>query len=1133
VTLFSKSWVVALALGLLAGAARADSKTGTRQVGDSCADDDECVLGTICNRVGPSAPSTDPGEPGARKQICEFLPKGKRVPPFYFHQPGEVGHRHVPIGLYFSTWDREEKTRVQFPFFAQHHDYVEQTKTSIIPPIAAWYTSWREKGKEGESVGWLPFFYWRHRGPERTLALPLLLTGFRTDSKAGFAEASVLLLGYYKKEPGATTRVLAPLYFDFQRGEQRRVVAPLTYFYRDKTHSTSVIFPLVWHFSDSATGMNHVTIFPIFDYHSANHGRRQRIISLLFGWERNDDDQRRQLVLLTPPFYHRRDTVRDVDALPPIFFRWRIHAERSTTTLVGPFYHSTDPDGTTATLFPLWWYFSDKKTGSQSHLLFPVAGWFTRPHLGKQSGFIGPLYGWKSRNGWGLGLAPLIYGGRSGDKIYAMLLPLFGHSHDRVTGESTTVVGPGYAHIDPKGKGFDAGLVPLLFFGKHQTPEGSSNYAVIPGVLFHKQSPDGGQTNIVGPIFHTSDKTGWSAGLAPIAFFGKHGGKEHQVILPPLFIRTVDRDAKKESLLAGPFFHRRDGDETVDSLFPLFYLKRAPEHSLLLTPLGGFKRDGEKQTTIVLTYGQISDPKRERYTRFLFPLFIQHRQPGLRVAVVFPLFWAIEDGKERDTAFFPFYWRVRSPTMALDAIFPLMLHMKTKVADTTIVGPFWHRQRADGGRSTGLFPLFASGKIVEADGRATSYFGMPGVYWSKNETLGTRNFVLGPFFDHRTPDGYTSGLIPLGFFWRRGTVSKAFILPLLFYRKADTATDSSLNVLGPLYFGHDGQSKKFGLAPFLFVKTGPGDGTARVTFFPLFHFEKKLLGSVLITPLGGWSTYPGGIRAFFTLFYIRRDPQVSSTAFWPIIYFGKDRADDTETRLVFPLYFHRRFQSQKTLDLYTPLVWNFHTVERRVVLGLPLFFDSHWYGESRATGLLPLFIRYRSEVSKSVQWFFPPLLSWGRTRHGGDDPGTDAVVFPLVWHFGGKINSTTVAFPVWWDFKRGTTRTQVFMPGIPVYVRWERADAIRYLVFNVYVRKGIAENKGSWFVDIIPLVNFGRPRKNDITWKILEGLINYSHLGRNRILHLFWFWDIPLEPAHPSSLGWFTNTPPAGRTSLF
>ena len=80
-------------------------------------------------------------------------------------------------------------------------------------------------------------------------------------------------------------------------------------------------------------------------------------------------------------------------------------------------------------------------------------------------------------------------------------------------------------------------------------------------------------------------------------------------------------------------------------------------------------------------------------------------------------------------------------------------------------------------------------------------------------------------------------------------------------------------------------------------------------------------------------------------------------------------------------------------------------------------------------------------------------------------------------------------------------------------------------MLNFYYRRGRGLKEGRWYADIFPLASFGRPRKGDIDWKVLEGLFGYARLGRNRVLHLFWLFDIPLEPAPASSLTWFGSTP--------
>jgi hypothetical protein len=1090
--------------------ALADTKP--RAVGESCNSDNECAVGSYCE-----------------KNICRPVPGGRRIIPFYFYQPGEIGHRYIPPALYFAEWDKDGKTRVQFPFFAQTEDFKEKSVTTTIPPLLAWTTKWYQKGQEGRSYGWIPVFMWRNRGDHKTgnrlLALPLLLSGYSRDDKADTTVGVFGLLAFYSREKDDVWRGLFPLVFDHQKKDFRRIIAPLIYFRRDKDSSASVVFPLFWQFSDKKAGTSHLTLLPFFHYDSWDNGRHARAFSLLGGYERNDDEHRRQLVLLTPPFYWRRDSVRDIDMLPPLYFHWKIHATGARGWVIPPVYVSKDREGLTAAVLPIFWAFHDEKTQAKTHVLLPIAAYHWKPNY--QAGYFGPIYGWSHKTkdpnggGWGLGIAPLVYAGRTGSTTYAVGLPFFAHMHDRVDGRSMTVVGPVFARKGKEG-GWDGGVFPLIFAGKH----GDRSYGYVPPLVFVKKSPES-TTAVVGPIFGQSSKTGWRGGLAPILFFGKDGPREHQVVVPPLFIRTHDAEKQQTRMLVGGlFYHTRDRNETTDVLFPLMYLRQSPKSSLLLTPLGGWSKTDKRETIVAGLYGQVSEPKRERMTRWLFPLFVHHTQPNYNVTVVFPLIWKIHEHDEDDLAVFPFYWQIRSPSLRLEAAFPLFLHTKTKTSENVIAPLFWRRTLADGSQTMGLFPFFTYGKHAQGNGQFQHWLALPGAVYTKNDAAGTQKLVIGPFFDTRRPDGYTSGLAPLVFAWRNGTVSRALAIPLLFYRQADTAADTDFNVVGPVFWGHNGKSRQGGIAPLIFAKTN-GDGTFRATLFPLFHFEQKKLGSLLITPLGGYSRYPGGYRAFVTLFYARRDSEVSSTAFWPLVYVGRNHVTGTKVDYVFPFYFRRATTDGKTLSAYTPLAWRYTTVERSVLVVTPLIWDSHWFGESRLTAFIPFFARYRKNEDQSVQWFIPPILSWTRHR-AGPDGGRDFVLFPLVWRFGGKYPTTVIA-PLVFDFVKPDKRVTFFLLGF----HWtQNGEFTRTQVLNVHVWRGLGEKQGAWYVDIFPLTQFGRERKNDVTWLLLEGLIGYERVGRNRTLRLFW-GRIPLEPLPSTTLGWWSNTSPKARGELF
>ncbi|HEY1584337.1 MAG TPA: hypothetical protein VGH63_01545, partial [Polyangia bacterium] len=271
---------------------------------------------------------------------------------------------------------------------------------------------------------------------------------------------------------------------------------------------------------------------------------------------------------------------------------------------------------------------------------------------------------------------------------------------------------------------------------------------------------------------------------------------------------------------------------------------------------------------------------------------------------------------------------------------------------------------------------------------------------------------------------------------------------------------------------------------------------------------------------------PSGKRFYIGPFYYRDDDTTRTGALFPIAYFSRNKQESSSTSFILPLYLDIRRSEDQQLAAYSPLVWRYHAVESTTTIGIPLFFDVNRYGESRTTGLLPFFIRNRSEREKDSGYTIPPILTWWRSRDDGTK--TDAIVFPLVWHFGGEKNSTTIVAPFVWDFKRGESRTTV---AFPLFMRFRRGDCDGSLVVHVYYSKRCGEDHavGTWHLDVFPFVQVGRPRKHDLEWYFLEGLFGYWRQGRNRNVRLFWVLDFALEPLPASNLSWFGSTPTQSR----
>ncbi len=1049
-------------------------------VGGACVADAECTLGSICDGGFCSAVRRDT----------------KIVPPFFFRNKGAEGYFDVPQPIFwFQHFIRQKDTQVQFPFFARVEDKQAHESTTVLPFFLFAHT----RTPERTTTTLVPFFFWQRGRAKSMFVMPLLLTGTSHDASTG-----------------EDWRVIFPLFFDHTSKESHWTLAPLLWLSQTPGHNASVVFPLFWHVKDTVQGYEHMLFIPFFDYESDARGRHVRTASLFGFWEHDDDAGLKQGFLLVPPIFYRKDPQRTVMVVPPLYARWRVHGDGSTGFIAGPFFHSSDPEGSTSGLFPLYWRWHDTNTGATTHWLFPIAGVHTRP--GAAGAYVGPVYGWKSTKGWGAGIAPIAFFGRNEHKHHAMVLPLFAHFSDDKAGTSTTAVGPVY--VRRAQDGWDAGLLPIFYAGRH----GQNSYGALAPLYWHFGQKDGA-IDVAGPLYVQRGKDGWRAGLAPLIFLGNKGGHEHEVVFP-IFFRFVDHKLDQEKLIAGPFYHQRDGKETLDILFPLMYLRRSPGRGLLITPVAGWQKEADKETLVVGPYIQQTDKRKQSTTRFLFPLGAVHDEPGYHLVVQFPFFWRVHEGDETDTVVFPFYWRVRSPSMQFDGVFPLFLHAKNAVATTTVVGPIWNRTRKDGGRALGLFPVFAYGSNTggNKEGKTARWFGMPGVFYRDNARFGSGELIVGPFYDVRRSYGYDAGLPGVFFAWRRG--NNSFLVTPIFYRQSDRAADSALNVLGPFYWGHNGPEKKVGLFPLLFVKSKPDEASA--VLFPLIWVHRKPHGSVGATFLFGWSKYESGWRFYFGPIYARNDKEISTAAIWPLVYFSKNHLDGSSLRMALPFYFDERERTGRQLQVMTPLIWRYHSVERTITVGVPFLVDVNSFGESRTTGVLPFFMRNKSYIQDSVSYTFPPLLLFARKRNTGPDPGTDVVWFPLIWRYGGK-DSTTIVAPLFFDFKRGESRTTVV---VPVFAYWKRADAKRLIVFNMYYKRGINQEEGSWHCYVVPFADFGRPRKHDLEWNILEGLVGYRRDGRKRTLKLFWFFETELQPVPASNLSWFGSTPTSARTEL-
>lgn len=800
------------------------------------------------------------------------------------------------------------------------------------------------------------------------------------------------------------------------------------------------------------------------------------------------------------------------------FLRFHRREDHRTTTLIGPYLRISDPGGSTQSFLPLFWHFRDRASGATTTFGFPLFLWHRRPDAA--GGIIGPAYGYRDPQGWAGGLFPFLFLSNRDNRSYQVVLPLLFHFNDRARERDTLVFGPFYRQRSPSG--WHGGLVPLVFAGRKD----DVRYAAVPP-LYVFRGDRHGSTHVFGPVYGSKRDDGYAFGLAPLFHFGKRGDTHTQWFIPPLYLHTDDARAGRSYTQVGPLFFSRSPQGRTSGLFPLVWVgNRGPQRFQLVLPLVGHVSDSTRGTDRLWAgpYVRLHDSPpgttKKSTTHLFFPLVAKHDSPNYHVFVQFPLVWRVVSGDQSTTAVLPFYFGQHNPKRSVDVGFPLVWRFRNPESTTTVVGPiYWRKagERSDGG----LAPIFGFGS--RGPGKRYAWIA-PLIFGHSSDAQAGRSVTFGPlFFWSRKPGGWTSGLIPLVFAWRREHAVTA-VAPFIYHRR-DDALGTAVTVVGPVFTEREPHHRGFGLAP-LFFYGARDNGTWQATLIPLFHAARKSDGYRVITLLGGWSTSEkGGLRGFIGPAYFRKSPDGYSAALFPLFFHRVNNVRGTRLTFFLPLFLRRTTPDSSLLGV-TPLFWQRRTIDTTTTLGLPLFFDHNNAFESRTTGVIPFFLRHYSAAEKSSSWVVPPLLLYFKRQ----PEGHNVAFFPLFWQF--KPNSekaTTILFPLAWDFVRPGSRTQVVAP-FYLYLRRETAKTL--VVLNTYYSRGRGPFADRYTFDFFPLVYVSRPSTGDIKWRFLEGLVGYSRIGRTRKLRLFWLIEIPLASTQPPPTTFFDATPPSGRLSL-
>jgi len=1036
---------------------------------------------------------------------------------YYWHHEGDF-HSHAVTPLFYTRRSPSGSFTWVLPlnFFKREG----QRRTTVILPFAFH----RASPAESTTLGLIPPFY-HHRSGDRTrfVGLPLIFAGGDRDSGYG--------VGF-------------PLYWHFRRGDRSFTLVGPVFHRRNGPRTTAGLFPIALYHRDRQAGDRLGMLLPLFYADSVDHGLRSRIISPLFLYEHDREAGVKHWGLIAPPFYSRRDHDREVDTLIPLFLRWHNKIERSTTWIVGPVVVTRDETGGSQVAFPLFWRFEDKKAGAATSVLFPIFYRLRRPD-GSATNILFPFY-YKSRpKAWSAGILPLVYAGSSPGRAHLVVFPVLWHVKT-ASGTVANVLGPLYHRRDAKG--WHAGLAPVFFAGAER---GDSYQVLFPAFWHLRSQRDRYHVVVAGPGFWASTRKGTAWGVLPLFAAGEWDQRRFQTVLPPLFYRSLDPRSGDNTTLALTYYGWRKGDDRGHLLFPLFYHRRRGDHlqvagvplfyyrdrggdRLLVTPAGGFRASASRSDAVIgpFVYHRSASargfalvplvfhwkrPERDASTTVVLPFGVHHSSPQRRAFVWFPVVWRFWEPAQRSLVVFPIYWHLRQREgVDADVVFPLVWSVRSSKRRVHVAGPaFWVRKGSH--LTAGVAPL----GIYHRGDDASTAVTLPFFVYRNNFAERERTWSLGPLYVRKYEAGYAAGVIPVLFHKRTPERRYTIVAPIFWYA-ASPLENKRVTVVGPFFERKRGDERALGLLP-VFYTAWNRTGDRSLAVFPLFYSRTEVARKALYTLPFGYDRSVERTQWYAAagLFFHRKSESTSLDLLAPLFLRHRNHLKG-QTTLLLPPFFFGQWSAEQAFHLFFPLVWHSRRIDSTATVVFPIFWDFNDRFASRTTVIAPLVLRHRDHSVGSTSWVTPPGI-WVRTRRDG----TDAVVLPLVYHFGGEKRSTSIGFPLYWDLKRGSSRTTVVAP---FYLRLDRPTYRAHLVLNTWWRR--TKDKDLFRLIVVPLFQVHRKRPGDIHVDILGGLVGYERVGRNRFMTLF-FYTFPLEPAGGKTLSGFGGVQPTVRAPPF
>lgn len=501
----------------------------------------------------------------------------------------------------------------------------------------------------------------------------------------------------------------------------------------------------------------------------------------------------------------------------------------------------------------------------------------------------------------------------------------------------------------------------------------------------------------------------------------------------------------------------RSADRRYTSVLGLYHHNRGNPGLHILAPLYFHVWSKFSDTRVVLPPLFVQHRNRVKKSTDTFVLNFHHHTSTEAVGFnIWPILFAKKYRKKKGFSF---------------SLIPLMHYSRRGKAWSMyfLLFPPWYVSKRPGKTTWAVFP-FAAGTTTKH--RSLTWMLPLSFYWRRGSR---RHYLFFPlYYGSSTRRSTTSLLVPLYWYRARGKHYRQFISPLLVYGHNRRARRWHLWWTVPpiLFTRRPGRSRSMVL-PFFYHHrfTGTDERMLALPFLASYFYRRGNVRQGMVGPLhyhrGAWRSH----TVVFPLFwhfknhlsgrsltvagnvFLSKDRTSYTGGALPLIYFGKNRHGSHQIFL--PIFWNMRDHKQRSI---TTQVLNGYFWRRKDSFGhgfLPFYwyerrYSSHGHVSSKL-GILPLLYHTNDRRSRLL------LTPLGGYFHDRDAQRKTLVVGNVFWH---RRPGRTVwgVFPVLWHFRRpGHASTVVF----PLYWR--------------------LRPRGGWKTDLVlPLFGLFRKQKRSV-----------------------------------------------------